>query len=134
MGFFSNIFKRGKAYTGKNQPAYACELSIDTDKYLLQEFDIELNMASGDQCVPMYAVFTEKLSPELESWINNSIKRKSGTVKFFRNNDKLSEGALFSLSFSGAVCKRYRKITRGENPATTLTFVAKQVTLLDEEF
>ena len=134
MGFFSNIFKRGKAYSGKNQPAYACEISIDAQKYLLQEFDVDLNKVNGDQCIPMYAVFTEKLSPELESWISYGSKRKNGTVKFFRNNDSLSEGALFTLSFSDAVCKRYRKTTRGEIPVTTLTLIAKNIKLQDEDF
>ncbi len=134
MGFFSNIFKRGKAYSGKHQPAYACEISIDSHKYLLQEFDVELDMESIYRCFSMYAVFSEKLSSELESWISHSTKQKNGTVKFYRNNDKLSEGALFTLSFSDAVCKRYRKTTRGEIPVTTLTIIAKNIKLEDEDF
>jgi len=103
-------------------------------KYLLQEFDVDVNMENGNQCFPMYAVFTEKLSPELESWITYGTKRKDGTVKFFKNDTSLSEGALFTMSFFGAVCKRYRKITHGETPVTTLTLVASNIRLQDEDF
>ncbi|NDV64650.1 type VI secretion system tube protein TssD [Bacteroides sp. 224] len=135
MGFFSNIFNRGKAYTDKSiAPAHACEMEIDGKKHLLLEFDMDFSTATANRYIPMYAVFADKISPELESWITRSSKRKDGIIKFFRNSDNLSEGAVFTLSFSDAVCKSYKKSTRGDNPVTTLVLAAKHIKLQDEEF
>jgi len=134
MGFFANIFKKGKVYTDKIAPAYACEMEIDGQKHLLLEFDMDFSTATSDRYIPMYAVFADKIPSGLESWITRSSKKKDGVVKFFRNNDSLSEGAIFTLSFSGAVCKSYKKSTCSDNPVTTLVLTTKHIKLQDEEF
>lgn len=134
MGFFDNIFKRGKAYSNKQNPKFACELTVEGQKYMLDEFDMDFDSDSRKRYIPMYAVFTEKLSPELEAWIMKSSERKDGTVKFYRNIDKLEQGAVFTLVFYGAACMRYQKSTRADAPATTLVLAAKGVKLQEQEY
>lgn len=134
MGFFDNIFKRGKAYPDKREPQYACELEVDGKKYMLDEFDVDFDSESGKRYIPMYAVFAEKLSAELETWIMKSAGRKDGTVRFYRNSDQPEEGAVFTLTFYNAACVRYRKETRGESPSTTLVLAAKGIKIIDKEY
>lgn len=135
MGFWDNIFKRGKAYEGKSaEPKLACELFIEGERYLLDEFDMDFSTQGNDRYIPMYAVFGERLSPELEAWITRSSQRRDGVVKFFHNNDRMDEGAAFVLTFYGASCLRYRKSTRGNRPQTTLVLAAKGVKLDEQEF
>lgn len=134
MGFFNKIFNRGKVYSAKQNPKLACELSIDGGKYLLEEFDLDYDGDSEKRYVPLYVVFSDKLKPELETWITNSSKRKAGTVKFFRNTDALAESAVFTLAFYDAVCVRYQKSTRGDVPMTTLVLAARGIKILNQEF
>lgn len=133
MGFFSNIFKRGRAYSDRN-PKLACELIIEGQHYLLEEFDVDFSNDDGQRYVPMYAVFADKLSPELEAWITRSSHRRDGVVKFHKNNDIMEEGAVFTLVFYDAACVRYRKTTRGEKPLTTLVLTTKHIKLQEDEF
>lgn len=133
MGFFDRIFNRGKAYSAKQNPSLACELTIDGGKYLLEEFDMDYDGESDKRYVPLYAVFSDKLQPELEAWIANGGKRKEGTVKFFQNVDTLSEGAVFTLTFYDAACVRYRKTTRGDTTTTTLVVAARGIKILNQE-
>jgi len=135
MGFFSNIFNIGKAHIANNiNPNYVCEIIIDGQKHTLLEFDINFSTLGDQRHISMYAVFDEKISPELESWITRSSERKNGTVKFFLNKRELNRDALFTLSFSNAVCTRYKKITKGKLPVTILVMATKHVRLQDEEF
>lgn len=134
MGFFDSIFGRGKAYSDNRNPQLACELVIDGQKYLLEEFDLDFDESSGKRYVPMYAVFPGRPAPELERWINRSDIRKEGTVKFYRNSDKIDEGAEFTLSFYRAVCVRYHKEARGDVPVTTLVLAAQSIKLSDQEY
>ncbi|GEM_PF-590471 len=134
MGFFDNIFKRGKAYSGKRNPILACELSIEGQRYLLEEFDMDFERSGSKRYVPFYAVFREKLSPELESWITRSSLRKDVTVKFYRNIDEMQEGALFTAVLYEAACIRYRKTTKGDDPLTTLVLAARGIRIGDEEY
>lgn len=134
MGFFDNIFKRGKAYSDKREPRYACELMVEGGRYLLDEFDMDFDCENSKRYIPMYAVFAEKLSPELETWIVKAGMRKNGTVKFYKNADEPDEGAVFTLEFYKAACIRYRKDTRGDNPATTLVLAAKGIKITDMEY
>ena len=115
-------------------PKYACEMEVEGQKYMLLEFDIDFSTATNNRYIPLYAMFAEKISPELESWITRSSKRKSGIVKFFKNNKKMDEGAVFFLSFSDALCKQYKKTTQNGNPVTILTMITKHIKLHDEEF
>ncbi len=134
MGFFDNIFRRGKAYTGKRNPMLACELSIEGERYLLEEFDMDFERGGSKRYVPFYAVFREKLSPELEAWITRSSQRKEVTVKFYRNIDEMQEGALFTVVLCEAACMRYRKTTRGDDPVTTLVLTARGIRIGDEAY
>ncbi len=112
----------------------ACELSIDADRYLLEEFDMDFDKGGNKRYVPFYAVFSEKLPPDLDSWITRSTRRKDLTVKFYRNIDEMQEGALFTLVFYDAACVRYRKAMRGDEPLTTLVMTARSVRMLEEEY
>lgn len=134
MGFFDNIFKRGKAYSDKRNPKFACELTVEGQKYMLDEFDVDFDSDSGKRYIPMYAVFSEKLTPGLEAWIMQSSKRKDGTVKFYRNIDKFEEGAVFTLEFYNAACVRYQKAARADTPITTLVLAAKGIKILEQEY
>jgi hypothetical protein len=134
MGFFDNIFRRGRAYTGSKSPVLACEMTIEGHKYLLEEFDLDLDTSGGKRYVPMYATFAERLSPELEAWITMSGRRKDGVVKFYRNIDRLEEGAVFTLSFHDAACVRYNKTTRGDTPLATLVLTAQKIRVMDEAY
>jgi hypothetical protein len=133
MGFFDNIFRRGRAYGGSRTPALACELTMEGEKYLLDAFDLDLN-TTDRRYVSLYATFVDRLSPALESWITNAGKRKDGVVKFYRNVDTLSEGALFSLSFHDAVCVRYNKTAHGDESLATLVMAAQKIRVMDEAF
>jgi len=133
MGFFDNIFKRGKAYSDKRTPKYACELNIEGEKYLLEEFDIDFSYDNSRRYVPVYAVFADKLSAGLDAWVTQSSRRKDGTVKFFENNEELDAGALFSMAFYDANCTGYRKNAEGEKVKTTLFLSAKRIKMLEEE-
>lgn len=147
MGFLNRIFKLGKPYTsgagsasssgsgsGVSVPDLACEMTIEGKKYLLEEFDVDFNTEESRRYIPMYAVFSERIAPELESWIMRDAKRRDGVVKFFANNDKFDGGAVFHLSFHDAVCLRCRKHTRGGVPFTTLVLAARRIKLQDQEF
>jgi hypothetical protein len=139
MGFFGRLFKLGKPYasgsgSGSSVPNLACEMTIEGKKYLLEEFDVDFSTEDNRRYIPMYAVFSERIAPELESWIMRDSKRCDGVVKFFRNTDKAEDGAVFHLSFYGAVCRRYRKHTRGGVPLTTLVLAARRIRLQEQEF
>jgi hypothetical protein len=134
MGFLDKIFGVGKAYSNGRNPRLACELTMDGEKFMLEEFDINFEMYHSEkQYVPLYATFLDKLSPELESWITRGYKRMDGYVRFFNNTENPDEGAVFSLSFYEAVCVRCHKFTRGEEPATTLVMAAKKIKLMEQE-
>jgi len=151
MGFLSRIFNVGKPYAsgagsrwsagqrsgsgaGLSIPDLACEMTIEGKKYLLEEFDVDFSTEGSRRYIPMYAVFGERIAPELESWIMREGKRRDGVVKFFRNTDKAEEGAVFHLSFHDAVCLRCRKHTRGGVPLTTLVLAARRLRLQEQEF
>lgn len=135
MGFFSRIFNLGKPYSsGSSTPRLACEMTIEGGKYLLEEFDVDFDTESSRRYIPMYAVFSGRIAPELEAWITLGTKRRDGVVKFFVNNEKLEQGAVFQVSFHEAVCLRYRKQAKGNVPLTTLTLAAKRIQLQDSEF
>lgn len=131
--FFDRIFKRGKAFYRTQNPLLACEMEIDGDKYLLEEFDLDYDGDNGKRYVPLCAVFPDKLPPELESWITNSTKRKDGVVKFYENEDSLEKGAVFSITFYGASCIRYQKTINGDKLLTTLFMAARGIKMLDQE-
>ena len=133
MGFFNHLFSRGKAYE-HSTPKWACELFIEGRRYMLDEFDVDFHSGGNRRYIPLYAVFSERLSPELESWISRSSQRKDGVVKFFRHTDRLEEGAVFVLSFYSAACLRYRKSTRDNRPQTTLVLAARRIKLDEQEF
>lgn len=133
MGFFDNLFGRGKAYSANRRPRLACELTMDGNKYLLEEFDLDFEGSGEKRYIPLYAIFSDKLTPELESWINRSDIRKDGTVKFYRNNENIDEGARFTLTFYDAVCVRYQKETRGDCPVTMLVLAVQKIKLSDQE-
>lgn len=134
MGFFDWILNRNKGLPDKRDPNLACELEIGGKKYMLEEFDINFDSSSGDRYIPLYAVFGGDISPELESWITRSSKRMDGRVRFYLNNDKLDQGAIFSAAFYDAVCVKMRKSSLGETPLTTLVLSAKGIKLGNEEY
>lgn len=131
--FFDRIFGGGRVYTQKQTPALACELTIGGSKYLLEEFDIDVDIDDNKRYVPLYAVFADKLEPELDVWITNESKRMDGMIKFYKNEGKLEEGAVFTIKFDGASCIRYQKTTNADIPLTTLVLAAKAVKILDQE-
>jgi hypothetical protein len=134
MGFWDNMFKLGKAYSGRREARLACELTVDGQKYMLEEFDMDFDRQSGRRYVSMYAVFGEKLSPELEAWITRNI-RKDGRVRFYRNSEQMEEGAVFDLLFHDAACVRYGKSANdGGHPQTTLVLAARRIKLMNEEY
>ncbi|MDR2978854.1 MAG: hypothetical protein LBV02_00180 [Bacteroidales bacterium] len=135
MGFWDNILKLGKAYSGKREARLACELTVDGQQYMLEEFDMNFDHQSVQRYISMYAVFGEKLSPELEAWISRSSQRKDGRVRFYRNSEQLEEGAVFDLMFHDTVCIRYSKSAYDNgHPQTTLVLAAKRIKLMNEEY
>ncbi len=135
MGFFDRIFNLGKPFSsGASTPRLACEMTIEGQKYLLEEFDMDFDTEESRRYIPMYVVFNGRIAPELEAWITQSTKRRDGIVKFFVNNEKMEQGAVFQFSFYDAVCLRYRKQSRGNVPLVTLTLAAQRIKLQEEEF
>lgn len=133
MGFFDKIFNLGKAYSGTTAPKLACEMTIEGKKYMLEEFNLDFNTEESRRHIPMYAVFSGRIAPELDAWITRDTKRRDGVVKFFLNNDKLEQGAVFQVSFYNAVCLRYRKEAKGNVTLTTLVLSARRIKLQEEE-
>jgi len=139
MGFFDRILKRGKAYGERRNPALACELTLCGERYLLEEFDLDLEKETGRRYLPISLIFSGQIAPELERWIVRSSERKEGMVRFYRNKydekgSKLDEGARHTLRFYEASCIGLRREVRGETTTTTLMLSAKRISFGDEEY
>ena len=81
-----------------------------------------------------YAVFAEPVNTAVEQWITKADRRESGVVKFFRNSDALSEGALFEIRFREASCVRYRTVSHGGISVKTVVMTFPAVSLDGEEY
>jgi len=139
MGFLDRIFKTGKAYEDKREPRLVCELSICGERYLLDSFDIELDREKDKRYLPISAVFSGRIAPELEGWIVRSSERRDGMLRFYRNkydekNRKADEGAVFDVRFYEALCIGIRREQRGATTTTTLLLSAKRIRVGDEEY
>lgn len=150
MGFFNKIFNRKQqANTGQKdtsdktaeekplpglRPGTVCELTVDGQKYMLDGFDLDFDRDGKGRYVPIYAVFADRLSPALESWVMRGDIRKDGQLRFYENTEKITGGAVFSMAFYNASCTGYRKTVKGEKSLTTLTLMTKRIKLLNEEY
>lgn len=132
MGFLDRIFG-GKVFPDKREPALACELRILEGSYLLDEFDITFGRGHATEKFAMYAVTSEAIGGELESWITKGTSRESGEIRFYKNVEMLGEGMVHQIKFSDAICLKYRKSATEGIPTTTIVFECRKINMAGEE-
>ena len=135
MGFFGKLFKGKGLYTDKRNPGMVCEMALCGQKYILSGFDMAYEPENSmKEYFEAYAVFAEPVNTAVEQWITKADRRESGVVKFFRNSDALSEGALFEIRFREASCVRYRTVSHGGISVKTVVMTFPAVSLDGEEY
>lgn len=135
MGFFDKLFKGKGLYADKRNPGMVCEMTLCGQQHLLGEFDLSYNPDNGmKEYFEAYAVFSEPVNAAVEQWITRSGHREDGVVKFYRNSDALSEGALFEVRFSGACCVRYRNVSHGDAAVKTVVMTFRSIRVGGEEY
>lgn len=135
MGFFDKLFKGKGVYADKRNPGVACEMTLCGQQHLLSEFDLSYNPDNGmKEYFEAYAVFSEPVNAAVEQWITKSGRTEDGVVKFYRNSDALSEGALFEVRFSGACCVRYRNVMQDAAAVKTVVMTFRSIRVGGEEY
>lgn len=129
------MFKGKGLYADKRNPGMVCEMTLCGQQYLLGEFDLSYDRDNGmKEYFEAYAVFAEPVNAAVEQWITKSGRREDGVVKFYRNIDALSEGALFEVRFSGASCVRYRNVSHGDAAVRTVVMTFRSIRVGGEEY
>lgn len=134
MGFLDRLFK-GKVFEDKRNPKMVCELSLCGEKYILSQFDMGYDhTTSSHDYFEAYAIFEEPVRAEVENWITMSGRKESGTVRFYRNDDVMDEGALFEVRFKDAHCVHYSRSQQDAVQITTIVMTIPAITMAGEEF
>lgn len=135
MGFFDRLFKGKALYTDKRNPGIVCEMTLCGQQHLLSEFDFMYDPDNHTkEYLEAYAVFSEPVNVSVEQWIMKSGHKEDVVVKFYRNIDALSEGAVFEMRFSDACCIRYRNVSHGETTVKTIVMTFRSIRVGSEEY
>lgn len=128
MGFFDRLFKGKGVFTDKRNPDMVCEMTLCGQQHILSEFDITYEPGNNaKEYIEAYAVFSEPVGKEIDTWISQGNRKESGVVKFYRNSDALDEGALFEIRFGDACCIRYRNVSHDGIQVKTLVLALPSV-------
>lgn len=141
MGFFDR-WMNGRFES--NASSIIAELTIERQKYLLEEMDLSFSQSLDHKMRPDSPVQGSLVSltlsdipdQEIIRWLSNSHVRKNGHVRFYLNSKLLEEGTQMTLIFNNATCVKYRKeiIQGGGRILTTLIIAPTSIQIGDVLF
>jgi hypothetical protein len=107
----------GKLIIDGTTPEIVGELTIETKKYLINNFELEFRQNVNKINIPESETFggfmtvslLDKSDDLIEAWVTCTYKKHDGEVRFYENNIQAIGSSLVNIKFTEAYCMQYKR-------------------------